>query len=341
MRSIICPLAPLAGQLVHVVRFTGSRRHLHADNQHKMASPTLKPLKRVGILGGTHGNELSGVYLVKKWLKDKTPVTRSTFETTVCISNPRAVEKCVRYIDTDLNRVFTEENLRSETTNSLYELNRGKELNAIFGPKHSAEAYDFLMDLHNTTSNMQNSLMVHHTKDPVIVQLVHYIIGNLKHLPNFVFITGNAYQTSRTVATHGLGIEIGPQAHGTLVAEVYQRMEEITHHALDFIEKFNQGHEFPECTVEAHRILEKVDFPRDKDGELTAMIHPKFQDKDWEPLNPGDPIFLSFNGETISYKGDTTVYPAFINEASYYEKGLAFWAMEKVKLTAPTLKVQE
>ncbi|XP_070572360.1 aspartoacylase-like isoform X3 [Ptychodera flava] len=339
MRSIICPLAPLAGQLVHVVRFTGSRRHLHADNQHKMASPTLKPLKRVGILGGTHGNELSGVYLVKKWLKDKTPVTRSTFETTVCISNPRAVEKCVRYIDTDLNRVFTEENLRLPKDSSIYEITRLHELNAMFGPG-AREQYDVIFDLHNTTANIRDNLILIGSTCDVDVHLTNHIsqkIGDDRfkvfHLPSTVGVC--------SAAKSGFGIEIGPQAHGTLVAEVYQRMEEITHHALDFIEKFNQGHEFPECTVEAHRILEKVDFPRDKDGELTAMIHPKFQDKDWEPLNPGDPIFLSFNGETISYKGDTTVYPAFINEASYYEKGLAFWAMEKVKLTAPTLKVQE
>ncbi|XP_070572358.1 aspartoacylase-like isoform X1 [Ptychodera flava] len=349
MRSIICPLAPLAGQLVHVVRFTGSRRHLHADNQHKMASPTLKPLKRVGILGGTHGNELSGVYLVKKWLKDKTPVTRSTFETTVCISNPRAVEKCVRYIDTDLNRVFTEENLRADVeipsdTNVPYEILTARKLNKVFGPMGPYSGTDFMLDLHNTTSNMRNCIILEREEDALTTHLANYL---QKLLPCPLFLKHNRPKDGfRLVATvnlakHGISIEIGPQAHGTLVAEVYQRMEEITHHALDFIEKFNQGHEFPECTVEAHRILEKVDFPRDKDGELTAMIHPKFQDKDWEPLNPGDPIFLSFNGETISYKGDTTVYPAFINEASYYEKGLAFWAMEKVKLTAPTLKVQE
>ncbi|XP_077996227.1 aspartoacylase-like [Glandiceps talaboti] len=336
MPSIVCYLTPAVCRVGHVVRVLPIRKLHHS---YKMTS--LKPIRRVGILGGTHGNELSGVYLVKQWLKDKTPVTRNTFETTVCISNPKAVEKCVRYIDTDLNRVFTDDNLRCDGNSSQYELNRGKELNRIFGPKHSPESYDFLVDLHNTTSNMQNSLMIHNTEDPVIVNLVNYIIQNLKQSLNYVFITGNAYHTSRTVATHGLGIEIGPQAHGTLVAEVYQRMEKITHHVLDFIEKYNQGEEFPACSLEAHRILEKIDFPRDDNGDLTAMIHPKLQGQDWQPLKPGDPMFLTFQGETICYQGNQTIYPAFINEASYYEKHLAFWAMEKVEVSAPTLKVQK
>ncbi|XP_006821501.1 aspartoacylase-like [Saccoglossus kowalevskii] len=304
---------------------------------------TLPSMRKVGILGGTHGNELSGVYLVKQWLKNKAAVTRKNFETTVCLSNPRAVEKCVRYIDTDLNRVFTEDNLRSsqEDSNNMYEINRGRELHAIFGPKHSDAAYDFLVDLHNTTSNMQNSLMIHNTQDPFVVQLVRYIVDKLKHLEsNYVFITGNAYQTTRTVAKHGLGIEIGPQSHGSLIADVYQKMETITLHTLDFIEKFNEGEVFNACTIEAYDIIDKIDFPRDKDGEICAMIHPAFQFKDWTPLKPGDNIFVTFKGETISYQGDKTVYPAFINEASYYEKGIAFWVMKKVELSAPTLQMK-
>lgn len=42
-----------------------------------------------------------------------------------------------------------------------------------------------------------------------------------------------------------------------------------------------------------------------------------------KPLHPGEPIFLSFDGEDIVYEGDSVVYPVFINEAAYYEKGVA------------------
>ncbi|XDV20077.1 hypothetical protein PO909_025459 [Leuciscus waleckii] len=67
-----------------------------------------------------------------------------------------------------------------------------------------------------------------------------------------------------------------------------------------------------------------MDYPRDTNGNITAMVHPHLQDCDWEPLNQGDPMFLTFDGRTILYEGASTVYPTFINEAAYYEKQQAF-----------------
>lgn len=67
---------------------------------------------RVAIFGGTHGNEMSGVTLVNLWLKNSAEIQRKGVETRPFITNPKAVEKCTRYVDTDLNRAFTPENLR-------------------------------------------------------------------------------------------------------------------------------------------------------------------------------------------------------------------------------------
>lgn len=71
-----------------------------------------EPIKKIAIFGGTHGNELTGVFLVTHWLKDGAEIQREGLEVKPFITNPRAVEKCVRYIDCDLNRVFNLENLR-------------------------------------------------------------------------------------------------------------------------------------------------------------------------------------------------------------------------------------
>lgn len=68
--------------------------------------------RRVAIFGGTHGNEMSGVTLVNLWTKNSAEIQRKRVETKPFITNPRAVEKCTRYVDTDLNRAFTPENLR-------------------------------------------------------------------------------------------------------------------------------------------------------------------------------------------------------------------------------------
>lgn len=39
------------------------------------------------------------------------------------------------------------------------------------------------------------------------------------------------------------------------------------------------GVEFPACTVEVFRVLERVDYPRDTNGNIIAMVHPNLQVK--------------------------------------------------------------
>ncbi|NXV77247.1 ACY2 Aspartoacylase, partial [Atlantisia rogersi] len=134
------------------------------------------------------------------------------------------------------------------------------------------------------------------------------------------------------------GVEVGPQPQGVVRADTLDKMRKIVKHGLDFVQLFNEGKEFPPCTIEVFKIMEKVDYPRNKNGEVIAIIHPKLQDQDWQPLNSGDPLFLTLDGEAITYKGDCTVYPTFINEAAYYEKKQAFVKTVKVKLTAKHIR---
>lgn len=72
-----------------------------------MESVSFPPLSRVVISGGTHGNEMTGVYMVRHLQKEKIDKIGSVSVSTV-LSNPRAVEICRRYVETDLNRCFTE-----------------------------------------------------------------------------------------------------------------------------------------------------------------------------------------------------------------------------------------
>lgn len=77
----------------------------------------LPRLSRVAVCGGTHGNELSGVYLVRELLKGRKEVMEKEEEeeeaeeqppsVLTVLANPRAVLQCRRYVDTDLNRCFT------------------------------------------------------------------------------------------------------------------------------------------------------------------------------------------------------------------------------------------
>ncbi|RXM90708.1 N-acyl-aromatic-L-amino acid amidohydrolase (carboxylate-forming) [Acipenser ruthenus] len=66
------------------------------DSSAALPSP---PLSRVVVSGGTHGNELAGVCLVKEWLRgDSAPcLERSSFTAQPLLANPRATEQGVRY----------------------------------------------------------------------------------------------------------------------------------------------------------------------------------------------------------------------------------------------------
>ncbi|XP_051969189.1 aspartoacylase [Xyrauchen texanus] len=302
----------------------------------------LQEAKRVAIFGGTHGNEMSGIMLVNMWINNAAEIERNGLVTKPFISNPRAVEKCTRYIDTDLNRAFTPENLSAPDVEGLqYEVQRAKEISQMFGPKGSPGAYDVIFDLHNTTSNMGSTLILESSTDLFNLQMVNYIRKAMAPHTCPVLLNENPqlkYSTTRSVAKHPIGLEVGPQPQGVLRSNVFESMRTILKHALDFLEIFNSGVEFPSCTVEVFKAHERMDYPRDTNGNITAMVHPHLQDCDWEPLNRGDPMFLTFDGKTILYEGASTVYPTFINEAAYYEKRQAFMTTCREILAANAIR---
>ncbi|XP_042580783.1 aspartoacylase-like [Cyprinus carpio] len=302
----------------------------------------LQEAARVAIFGGTHGNEMSGITLVNMWIQNSAEIERNGLLIKPFISNPRAVEKCSRYIDTDLNRAFTPENLSAPDVEGLpYEVQRAKEINRMFGPKGSADAYDVIFDLHNTTSNMGSTLILESSTDLFNLQMVHYIKKAMAPHTCSVLLNEHPqlkYSTTRSVAKHPVGLEVGPQPQGVLRSNVFESMRTILKHALDFIELFNSGVTFPPCTVDVFRVQERMDYPRDTNGNITAMVHPHLQDCDWEPLNRGDPMFLTFDGRTVLYEGANTVYPTFINEAAYYEKQQAFMTTGREILAANAIR---
>lgn len=300
-----------------------------------------EPIKKVAIFGGTHGNELTGVFLVKHWLENGAEIQRTGLEVKPFITNPRAVKKCTRYIDCDLNRIFDLENLGKKMSEDLpYEVRRAQEIYHLFGPKDGEDSYDIIFDLHNTTSNMGCTLILEDSRNNFLIQMFHYIKTSLAPLPCYVYLIEHPslkYATTRSIAKYPVGIEVGPQPQGVLRADILDQMRKMIKHALDFIHHFNEGKEFPPCAIEVYKIIEKVDYPRDENGEIAAVIHPNLQDQDWKPLHPGDPMFLTLDGKTMPLGGDCTVYPVFVNEAAYYEKKEAFAKTTKLMLNAKSI----
>uniref|UniRef100_A0A5F8GVW4 Aspartoacylase n=1 Tax=Monodelphis domestica TaxID=13616 RepID=A0A5F8GVW4_MONDO len=302
-----------------------------------MAAPrgARTPLTRVAIFGGTHGNELSGVLLARHWQEDGAEVQRPGLRVTPFISNPRAVHRGVRYVDRDLNRVFDPAHLGPEPPEDQpYEVEQAREIHRLFG------AYDVILDLHNTTSNMGCTLILESSRDDVLIQMFRYIQGwrvSNKSWEGQAFLASHRDEEGEAGKGPGLrvgdiqrGISPGP---GDLLVQVSLGPAG----RLAFFQLGEQRREFPACSLEAYQVTGKVDYPRKANGEIAAVIHPSLQDRDWQPLKPGEPAFLTLDGTTIPFDGDGPVYPVFVNEAAYYEKGEAFAKTRKVTLTARRL----
>ncbi|MFH7028040.1 MAG: aspartoacylase [Heteroscytonema crispum UTEX LB 1556] len=292
----------------------------------------MKQIGRVAIVGGTHGNEFTGAYLIKKFDQFPDLIKRPSFETVTLLANPKAFEATRRYIEKDLNRCFRSSDLQNPTPSS-YEEKRAKSIQEILSSKDDKQV-DFLLDLHSTTSNMGLTLILVNSH-PFNLKLAAYLseINPLVRVYRCSFKTVEENPFVNSLCELGFAIELGPIAQGVLNAKLFQKTEELIHTILDYLEKCDRGEiELSNVSLTLYHHLSNVDYPKNEDGTIFGMIHPELQDRDYEALNPGDPMFLTFDGKTINYEGDSTVYPIFINEAAYYEKGMAMCFTEKQEI---------
>lgn len=289
-------------------------------------------IKQVAITGGTHGNELTGVHLVKHWSACPDDVERKSFATELHLTNANAYEHVRRYIDQDLNRQFSLEDLNNPELVGC-EQQRAKELNALLGPKEDPRV-DFVIDLHTTTANMGMSL-IFNSDDPLVVGMAFYIKQHMPHATLF-FHPSNRMEDNFLTSVgrlNGFLIEVGPIAQGLLNYQVYSETRTAVMHALDYLEHHNLGHRMDLPTsMQGYQFLDKIPLPEDQNGDITAMVHPNLQDQDYHAIAPGDPLFITLGGETITYDGDSTVYGAFINEAAYYDQHIGLSFMKKVDI---------
>ncbi len=290
----------------------------------------IKDINKVVIIGGIHGNELIGVYLIRLFEEFPHLIKRQSFETLTLLGNPQAVALCRRYIDKDLNRCFSNEDIQNPTPSS-YEDKQAKQIHKTLDLKNQSQIRMFV-DLHSTTTNMGITLILVKLH-PLLLRLAAYLSSinsevKVIYMPSY---PENGFLISQCEL--GLALEVGAIPQGVLNADLFQQTQEIVCRILDYIEALNQGLiKLNKSALTFYEYVEAVDYPKNEHGEIKAMVHPQLQFKDYEPLNPGDPIFLNFEGKTITYKGESTIFPIFINEAAYYEKGIAMCFTKKQKI---------
>ncbi len=285
-------------------------------------------IKNIAITGGTHGNELTGVYLVKKWQNDPDLLKRSNFETITKLTNQRAIKEVRRYVDQDLNRSFGLTDLADDTLDT-HEAKLAKALNAELGKKGSDNPHvDFIVDLHTTTANMGLSVVVSNPS-AMTWRAIAYLCKMEPSLKVYRWQGDVENSFVDSMAPHGFVIEVGAVPQGVLRADLFLQTEALIYHLLDYVEKENNGDDLglvSTLEIYDHEVL--VDYPRDEEGEIVAMVHQERQDRDFTPIKQGDPLFLTLENKTIPYEGEER-YTIFINEAAYYEKGFAMTLAKK------------
>lgn len=296
-----------------------------------------QPIRKVAIVGGTHGNELTGIYLVKKFEQYPDLIQRTSFECSTLIANPRAFEQNKRYIEKDLNRCFSSQNLASEDTAfASYEDRRAKAIAQKLAP-NSKQGVDLIIDLHSTTANMGLTII---PSSPAIfnLKMAAHLSDRNPQVKVYCWPQSGSHSGSQTAFLRslcplGCAIEVGPVAQGLIDAKILQEAEAAVTQILDYVEAYNCKDLCEEAdSLTIYQAINTVDYPRNSHGDLQASIHPMLQSRDYEPIAPGDPMFLGFDREVITYTGRSVVYPTFINEAAYYEKGIAMCLTQKEQL---------
>lgn len=284
---------------------------------------------RVLVVGATHGNERNGAWLVELWRRQPDRLRRSGLAVELVIGNPDAVADCRRYLDRDLNRSFAPE-LLEQVDHPVREVQQARRLLAAHGPAAAAPC-QVVLDLHSTTAAMGNYLVLYGRR-PADLALAAALQGRLG-LPIYLHEADPA-QTGFLAERWpcGLAIEVGPVAQGVVRAAISLQTSLAVEEALAVLAAARLGElRLPQqLVVHRHRI--SLDLPRHADGSPAAVIHPLRQDRDWQPIRAGDPLFLSESGAVIGYvpppplaaeAADGLAWPVFINEAAYGEKGIA------------------
>lgn len=265
---------------------------------------------KIAVVGGTHGNEPVGIE-VMNYLKSNRP-SKCINEYECFLGNPKAYDEKKRFVDTDLNRTFGVKGQRAG-----YEGDQSEKLSSQIKGK-----FDFILDLHTTTSNMGLTLLLNNKHEQTRQAAVYLqkLIPEIKIIEGMKIGDDCTYTSS--MAPAGIIIEVGPVANNVLDAELILATNKMVTAILewDFSDKFDLS------KVEHYKSFGEYKFPE----ENGWYIHPKLERSDFTPLKPGDPVFINMEGEIIGFEGADTIVPFFINEAAYQDDRLAM-TMSKIR----------
>ena len=170
----------------------------------------------ITIIGGMHGNEKTGVKVIKKLLKMNLKLKMGTLN--LIIGNPAACKANKRFIEIDANRCFDDKNPKT---------NEGKRIKII---SKYLDKSDLMIDIHSTLKPAPAFLVIPNLKHKFsncISQLgIKTIISGegLKH-PSGKSIESDLYTCSK--GGLGITIESGTLNHNQISKKIIKVLEQL------------------------------------------------------------------------------------------------------------------
>jgi|EP00979_Chaetoceros_neogracilis_P017629 succinylglutamate desuccinylase len=317
----------------------------------------LPHVNNVVVVGGTHGNEYTGVWCIKA-LDRKSEKMQQQFPSlkiSTLLGNPEAHLANKRFIHEDLNRQFSLQALTAEIDLSDDDLPqetiRAREIDQLLGPKFATNEDDgmahVVIDLHSTTSNMGLTIIVAEG-DPIMTRAAAYVRQKCREAGEEVHCLVHTHPSREvrpnlsSAGRHGFTIEVGPVPQGVLRHDAVEKTEMALHAMFEYLHLYNSDAELLKATLNKMYKEHSFKVPCFKSatalrkGEMSGkiswpsmshnpnfpahMVHKNLQDTDFEMVKTGDPLFVDLEGNVIPYDGSygSPVYLMFVNEAGYY-----------------------
>lgn len=279
--------------------------------------------RRIAVVGGTHGNEKGGVWAVKALQATPGKRLRPGLEVRTRIANPEAERRNLRYLDRDLNRCFGPELTRTDAPDSS-----ARERAAARRISDDLRDTDLVIDLHNTTAAMGITWILT-DRNPWVWWLARE--AQAENPMVRILFTPETPETNVFLPSVGRGeitIEIGPVSHGThshwAARAALEQVEKILDRISAASDSFSPREALSRESFDFFLGEPAVSYPTDSTGEISMILHESLVGRDYHPLLPGAPLFVSpLSGEILHHQGEI-VHPVFLGEAAYVEKNLAF-----------------
>jgi aspartoacylase len=272
-------------------------------------------IRSLAMIGGVHGNERTGIEVVRQGQRDNMTSQFPDLRCHYFLANPRAIAANQRYIDRDLNRCFRQRDLRNPALGG-YEQGRARQL----AQQIAAADIDLIIDLHTTTADMGTTLILNQSH-PLLLNLAAYLSQTDPSIRVLQYPPQADLPYIRGLCPLGITIELGPVPQGIIDPGAIAKTQRTALKILRYCQALASGAppQLDNCTI--YQQIETIDYPRDETGQIIAEISPQI--KDYQAIHPGTPLFTNRRGKMTPYQGRSTVYPVFIGEAAYIEKGIA------------------